>query len=238
MNPSRVGGPWLRLTLLLALPFVVVLGAAHWLVPWLGDKIARDVADVVRVARTVSIPPAASAPSVEEPPVPDAPAPTSPLSPSADDASVPAPRPGSSGRPPSHSGGAAAHATASAESVEDAAPPKSIHIPASAVQRAIDDAGKNMRARTVRGPDGKPAGVRLTGVSGAGVGLRDGDRVVAIDGHPTLDDDSATDVALGAIARGKSTLRVSLMRGDQPFEATVDLPLAPALPSESPGKSR
>jgi hypothetical protein len=241
VNLSRAFGAQLRLTLLLALPFVAVLGAARWLVPWLGDKIARDVAEVVRVARPVSAPSAPSAASAPPPPVSpdDVPGPSaSPSSPSTGDASPSAPAAGSSARASKHPA-PATHATASAEAEGDAGPPKAIHIPAAAVQRAIDDAGKNMLARTVRGPDGQPAGVRLTGVSGAGVGLRDGDRVVAIDGRATLDDDTATDVALGAIARGRSSLRVSLMRGDQPFEATVDLPLAPPLPSAAPsGKSR
>ena len=104
---------------------------------------------------------------------------------------------------------------------------RSIHVPAGAVQRAIDDAGKNIRGRTARGSDGKPRGVRLTGVSATGVGLEDGDTVVSVDGRPTMDEDAATDAALAAVAQGKSSLRCKVERGDQTIDVVVDLPLAP-----------
>ena len=103
-----------------------------------------------------------------------------------------------------------------------------VRISADAVQRAIDDDGHTIRARTTLGPDGKPAGARLTGVSGAGLGLLDGDVIVAVDGARTMTDDDATDAALRAVARGDSRLHAILTRDGQPFEVVLDLPLAPA----------
>ncbi len=108
-----------------------------------------------------------------------------------------------------------------------AAPSGPVHISADAVQRAIDDDGHTIRARTTLGPDGKPAGARLTGVTGAGMGLVDGDVIVAVDGARTMTDDDATDAALRAVARGDSRLHCILTRDGQPFEVVLDLPLAP-----------
>jgi hypothetical protein len=103
-------------------------------------------------------------------------------------------------------------------------------------QRAIDDDGRTIRARTTRGPDGRPAGARLTGVEGAGLGLHDGDVIVSVDGKPTPDDDSATDAALSAVARGATSLKATLTRGGHPFDVLLDLPVAPVNPG--PGNRR
>jgi hypothetical protein len=102
-----------------------------------------------------------------------------------------------------------------------------VRISADAVQRAIDDDGHTIRARTTFGPDGKPAGARLTGVTGAGMGLNDGDVIVAVDGARTMTDDDATDAALRAVARGDSRLHAILTRDGQAFEVVLELPLAP-----------
>ena len=110
--------------------------------------------------------------------------------------------------------------------------PRPLHIPASKVQHAIDDGGRSMHARTVYGPDGKPAGTRISGVNNAGAGLRDGDIIVSIDGKPTMDDDAATDAALSVVARGDSVLHARLTRDGQPFDVTVELPLAPINPGK------
>jgi hypothetical protein len=117
--------------------------------------------------------------------------------------------------------------SSTAERPHVAPPSGPVHISADAVQRAIDDDGHTIRARTTLGPDGKPAGARLTGVSGGGLGLVDGDVIVAVDGARTMTDDDATDAALRAVARGDSRLRAILTRDGQPFDVVLDLPLAP-----------
>lgn len=116
------------------------------------------------------------------------------------------------------------------------APSGPVFIPAVAVQRAIDDDGHTIRARTTLGPDGRPAGARLTGVTGAGLGLYDGDVIVAVDGAATMDDDAATDAALRAVARGDSRLHATLMRDGQPFQVVLELPLAPVDAGNPPAR--
>jgi hypothetical protein len=117
------------------------------------------------------------------------------------------------------------------------APPSGpVRISADAVQRAIDDDGHTIRARTTFGPDGKPAGARLTGVTGAGMGLNDGDVIVAVDGARTMTDDDATDAALRAVARGDSRLHAILTRDGQPFEVILELPLAPVDAGNRPAR--
>jgi hypothetical protein len=206
------------------LPFVAALLASRGVVPKWGDWVGRHAgraADAV-TPRPIPPPPQEIAPpsatSGPEPVAPD------PGWGALDGAATPA-SPGSR------------LASRAARDSGAQAPIGPIRVPASAVQRAIDDGGKNIRARTARGPDGKPIGVRLTGVSGAGVGLRDGDLVIAVDGAPAMDEDAATDAALAAVARGESVLRVRLLRGDQPMDIAVELPLAP-VPAGSAGKAR
>jgi hypothetical protein len=210
----RLSLPW---GAALLLPFVLVVSVPRWAVPAYGDWIARRAASMASLARWLH--PAPPSPPKIEDDVTDPERPPSREPPHA--GSVAAPRPQAAPVRAAHSrveGGAVAPSPAGGP----------IHVPAAAVQRAIDDDGKNIRGRTTRGPDGKPAGVRLTGVSSAGVGLRDGDVIVAVDGRPTMDEDSATDQALAVIARGESVLRCKLLRGDQTLDVTVDLPLAPA----------
>ncbi len=127
-------------------------------------------------------------------------------------------------------------ASSTSERPRLAAPSGPVRISADAVQRAIDDDGHTIRARTTLGPDGKPAGARLTGVNGAGMGLLDGDVIVAVDGARTMTDDDATDAALRAVARGDSRLHAILMRDGQPFEVVLELPLAPADAGKRPAR--
>ena len=190
-----------RTALLLGLPFVIVAIGSRAFVPALGDRLARAVREVAGVVSLRATPRRAPTPA----PIPD-PNPNA----SADGSAGTGKRAPDSG----------AHAVASA-------PPGPLRIPAARVQRALDDAGRTIRARTTYGPDGKPMGARVTGVNGAGLGLRDGDIIIAVDGKPTLDDDAATDAALSVVARGESILHARLTRDGQPFDVTLELPLAP-----------
>jgi hypothetical protein len=206
---------------LLALPFVGVALLGHVLVPRWGDALARRLK-----AASALVPASSSAPAgdtrvdpgdIVSITVPDL------------DAGV------------IEDAGAAREAGARRGSVasrDAGSGALSVFVPAAAVQRAIDDGGKHIRGRTVRGPDGKPVGVRLTGVSGAKLGLQDGDIVVAVEGQATPDDDRATDVALSAIARGANRLHATVMRGDVPIQVTLDLPLAPEADAKGKGSPK
>jgi hypothetical protein len=205
MHPKRAA--------LLAAPFVLVGIASRLLVPRWGDAIARDVRDVVALVPRV----APRAPEADPPPDTAPPAGGVPAAPDADAGALPDAQ--------------AKPGTPMAKAPREAGAPGrrlAVHVPAAAVQRAMDDGGTHIKGRTVRGPDGKPAGVKLMGVSGAHLGLQDGDVIVSVDGRPTMDDDTATEIALAAIGRGASTLHAVVLRGDQPIDVTLDLPLEPA----------
>ncbi len=116
--------------------------------------------------------------------------------------------------------------------------PITLYVKADAVDRALASQGKNVRGRTARGPDGKPIGVRLTGVSQFGVGLQDGDLIVAIEGKPTMDDDTATDVVLSAIGQGKSVIHAKLVRGARPIDLTLEVPLDAAADAPKAGTGK
>jgi hypothetical protein len=112
-----------------------------------------------------------------------------------------------------------------------------VHVPAAAVERALDDYASHVRGRSTRVADGEPPGVRLTGVSALGVGLRDGDVVISVEGEPAVDADTATDAALEVIARGGTVLHATALRGDQLVSITADLPPSPVA-ERRPGSAR
>jgi hypothetical protein len=212
---------WKRLALL-ALPFVVVPVAVRLMVPRWGRSIAHVLSDVVGAPPLHAPPPAAL----------DVPGATyrSDLEltggPRAEvvDASAPVGGRGAQGthggvRGPVDAGGAA-----------DDGGTIALFVPASVVQRTLDDQGSHIRGRTARNVEGKPIGVRLTGIDAARVGLHDGDLIVAIDGTPTPDDDIATDAALSAVAKGRSRIQATLLRGARKIDLTVELPDMPAEP--------
>jgi hypothetical protein len=126
----------------------------------------------------------------------------------------------------------------------DGGPPLSLEVPAAAIARAFEDLGPHVRGRTVLGADGRPAGIRLSGVTGLKVGLRDGDVIVAVEGEPTLDEGAATEVSLSAIARGASVLHATGLREERALLITADLPPPPPLSPDlnparrGPGKAR
>jgi hypothetical protein len=218
--------------LVLLLPFVAVGAATRAAVPRVGDAVARalrDGARALQMARPRRLPPKPEPQFVV--PSRDVIA----LDAGAVGAGAPSLAGDKSSRAPGMSGAQGSPPMPPPQAVA-AAPLGPVHIGADAVQRAIDDDGRSIRARTTRGPDGRPAGARVTGVNGAGLGLRDGDVIIAVDGKPTMDDDAATDAALSAVARGASVLHATLTRDGQPFEVVLDLPLAPAKPGNSPAR--
>jgi hypothetical protein len=219
---------WALLTLLLIAPFVVVGIAARVAAPSLGDAVARVVRDATRAIEPRR--PRAGATGAKSGQV---------VATSNDVVLAPDAGASASGAPPPTVDRADRGQDGAQDAPRPAVPPAPVgpvHIGSDAVQRAIDDDGRSIRARTTRGPDGKPAGARLTGVNGAGLGLRDGDVIVAIDGKPTMDDDAATDAALSAVARGDSVLHVTMTRDGQPFDVLLELPLAPTDAGNRPAR--
>jgi hypothetical protein len=126
---------------------------------------------------------------------------------------------------------------AASGAVSPAVPGATVHVPATAIERALFDNGAHIHARWSGAEDGAPPGVRLTGVSALGVGLRDGDIVTSIEGVPAPDAETATDEALEVIARGSAVLHATVQRGDQVLALTADLPAA-APPETQAGKAR
>jgi hypothetical protein len=199
-----------RAGVLLAIPFLLIVVVPRPFVPKWGDRIARRIASVVtslHLGRPVAPPKPPSLPEIGTPVPEDV---------GADNVADAAP-PKPNARP----------------TEKASPPPAAVRIPPAKIQWAIDDRGAHIHTKTVRGADGKPAGIRISGVSGLGTGLRDGDVIVAVEGAPAMDEEAATDLALSAIARGSSTLHATAMRGDRSFPITAELPLPSAPPPPS-----
>jgi hypothetical protein len=203
---------------LLVLPFVAVPVLMRLMAPRWASSIAHVMYDVVAAPPR---PPSGNAPhAVDVSDVETAPDPRPELG---VDASAPASVRGLAGARGTRGGPGDAGAADDGGTI-------ALFVPASVVQRALDDQGSHIRGRTARNVEGKPIGVRLTGIDAARVGLHDGDLIVAIDGTPTPDDDIATDAALSAVAKGRSRIQATLLRGSRRIDLTVELPDMPAEP--------
>lgn len=84
-----------------------------------------------------------------------------------------------------------------------------------------------------------PAGIELSGVSGLGIGLADGDRLVSVAGIPVTERSQVVSEVLAARARGSASIVVGLIRmttrGPVPFSVTVEQPYslgAPPAPAD------
>src|SRR6185312_15600251 len=155
-----------RAAALLALPFVVVAIWARARASSWGDAIAKGVKEVAWLEPSVTPPPPAPVDSSDVVALLD----------SLD-----------AGAPSRDGVDAGAKRAAGGARAKDGGAPSgraSVHVPAWAVEKAIEDGGNAIKGRTTYGADGKPAGVKLTGVSSAHVGLEDGDVIVAVDGKP------------------------------------------------------
>lgn len=104
----------------------------------------------------------------------------------------------------------------------DAAPKGTIVVAASAVAKAIEK--KDVGARNAKGPDGKPLGARIHGVSRYHTGLQDGDVVVFVGGVRTKTTDAMVDAATKALAAGATKLRGRILRGDDVWDVVLELP--------------
>ncbi len=73
-------------------------------------------------------------------------------------------------------------------------------------------------------PSGKAAGVWLRGVSSAGVGLQDGDRLVAIGRAPVRNVQDAVSIVSSALMAGHTQISGTVRRGDQELDLVVFVP--------------
>jgi hypothetical protein len=97
-----------------------------------------------------------------------------------------------------------------------------IVIPASAVKKAIER--KDVGATSAKGPDGAPLGARLTGVGKYGLGLRDGDVVVAVQGTRTPTVQAMVGAAMGAASGGATRLSGRILRGGVAYAVVLEIP--------------
>jgi len=104
------------------------------------------------------------------------------------------------------------------------AAPESVFVSVDRLLQLTPGQLRAVRFAGVRDEQGDPRGVRLWGVGALGVGLADGDVVVAIDGRPTRTEDEATAAGASAWSSGEGVVRASLMRGDRPIAVAVQLP--------------
>jgi hypothetical protein len=73
----------------------------------------------------------------------------------------------------------------------------------------------------------RPAGLRLVGVSGLGVGLLDGDVLTKALGQPVLSRSEVVRAVLGARARGEKVLEGEFYRGTERWVLRVEQPYPP-----------
>jgi hypothetical protein len=74
---------------------------------------------------------------------------------------------------------------------------------------------------------GRPAGVRLTGVTQMAVGVFDGDVVTHVDGGAVGDPGEVVARVLAALGRRQASLRATVYRGTAPYDLVVGLPVVP-----------
>ncbi|MDP9149953.1 MAG: hypothetical protein M3O36_08455 [Myxococcota bacterium] len=184
------------------MPFAAVALSAREAVPYLGDLTARRIASVGAALRGVLAVPHADEGRLDEP---------APL------AVV---------QPPVGTGTAAFRLRPSSRSPSMA--PPSLVLAADHLSRLT--AAQLGRVRAVDAVDGygRPIGVRLSGVQALGLGLREGDVVVSLDGHPTPTLDDGTAAATSALGSGRHDAHAAILRDGQMVAVTVQLPRAAA----------
>ena len=70
----------------------------------------------------------------------------------------------------------------------------------------------------------RPPGLQLSGVSGLGVGVRDGDVLTHAAGRPVTSREGVVGAVLAVHARGARTITGTLYRDRQKYGITVELP--------------
>jgi hypothetical protein len=101
--------------------------------------------------------------------------------------------------------------------------PRGIFVRAPVVARAIE--GRSLPGATPVPASGlRPAGLSITGVSGYGTAIRDGDVLTSIAGTRATSPAAAIAAAKGAARSKARAIGAVIWRKDQRFEVTIELP--------------
>ena len=79
--------------------------------------------------------------------------------------------------------------------------------------------------RSVPADSARPAGIALSGVSVYGVGLRDGDVLTAVEGHPVLAESQVVGVVIGVLSRHERKITGEFWRGARHGSIVVEFPV-------------
>ncbi|MDP9035814.1 MAG: hypothetical protein M3O50_13515 [Myxococcota bacterium] len=178
-------------------PFVAVALSTRGIVPHLGDLIAHRFAVVGSVVRGVA--PASRADDAR----PDDAAPAPPLQPPVPTSTAP---------------------VRWRISSRLASLPPAIVLPVERLSRLTASQLGRIRGVDAVDANGHPIGVRLSGVQALGLGLREGDIVTSLDGHPTPTLDDGTVVAKSALGSGRRNAPATILRDGQVVAVMVQLP--------------
>lgn len=138
---------------------------------------------------------------------------------------APRPAPAAEAAPP-----APAASASSAPSVRSSSkhstkkpPPKGILVRAALVEKAVRS-GQRPSGSPVAAEGARPAGVALSGVSGFGSGLHDGDIVVQVGGLKTPSVELVIVAVAGAVTSGATALSAIVWRDGEELPVTVEIP--------------
>jgi hypothetical protein len=109
------------------------------------------------------------------------------------------------------------------------APAKGIFVSAESVLKLASRGGRP-RGTPVKAAGGRPAGLRLSGVSALGIGLEDGDVLTRALGRPALSASSVVEGVIMARAKRLKLLDGEIYRGTDRFSIQVEQPYLDAPP--------
>lgn len=156
--------------------------------------------------------------------------------------SLAAPVPEAATPAPSASASAPSEVRLSSKQSAKKSAPKGILVRAAAVERAVRS-GQQPSGSPVPAAGARPAGVALSGVSGFGTGLHDGDIVVQVGGLKTPSVELVIVAVAGAVTSGATALSAVVWRGSEELPVTVEIPdmgqrkAAAAKPKTKPAKA-
>lgn len=102
--------------------------------------------------------------------------------------------------------------------------PNLIVIPSAIVAKALEK--RDVGASNATTPEGKPAGVRVHGVSKYKTGLRDGDIIVSVGGRRVESTQSLVSVAMGQVMNGATKLTGKIRRGEETWDVVLEIPVS------------
>ena len=99
---------------------------------------------------------------------------------------------------------------------------------------ALVAAGARPGGRPVPATSFRPAGIALAGVSGLGIGMRDGDVLTAVGGAPATSYGAVVSAVAAALKAGAPSISGMAWRGEQRIFITVELPRVETRRAERP----